>query len=51
MNWWSLGETHGVLELDEPALELHWLLIGAHSIAWWLDARGRYLGAALVGEC
>jgi hypothetical protein len=40
----------GALELDEPALELHWLRIGARSIAWWCDEQGRCLGAVEVGE-
>jgi hypothetical protein len=50
MTWWTLGAWRGVLELDEPALELHWLLLGSRSVAWWSDDRGRWLGAAVVGE-
>ena len=51
MTWWMLGEGRGVLEQDEPALELHWLLVGGHPVAWWVYERGRWLGAAHVGEC
>ena len=51
VSWWRLGEGHGVLELEAPALELHWLLVGGRTVAWWLDADGRWLGSAAVGEC
>jgi hypothetical protein len=50
MTWWGFSRWRGVLELDEPALELHWLRLGARSIAWWSDAEGRWLGAVPVGE-
>ena len=51
MTWWQLGEAHGALEIDQPALELHWLFIGCRSIAWWMDDEGHWLGAVTVGEC
>jgi hypothetical protein len=51
MTWWPLGEGHGVLELDAPALELHWLSIGGRTLAWWVDEHGRWLASAQVGEC
>ena len=39
----------GVLELDDPALELHWRLVGGRTVAWWQDEKGRWLRAARVG--
>jgi len=51
MTWWRLGEGHDVLELDSPAVELHCLLVGSRTVAWWMDDQGRWLGAATVGEC
>jgi hypothetical protein len=51
MTWWRLEEGHGVLELDEPALELHCLRVGIFTIAWWADEHGRWLWTATVGEC
>jgi hypothetical protein len=50
MTWWTFDQTSGVLELDDPALELHWLRLGCRSIAWWCDDHGRWLGAVVVGE-
>lgn len=51
MTWWQLDEGHDVLELDEPALELHCLTVGGYLVAWWLDAQGRWLAHARVGQC
>jgi hypothetical protein len=50
MTSWTLGAWRGVLELEAPELELHWLRLGARSMAWWCDDQGRWLGAVLVGE-
>jgi hypothetical protein len=50
MTWWTFDEASGVLEFDAPGLELHWLRLGARSIAWWCDDHGRWLGVAVVGD-
>jgi hypothetical protein len=37
-------------ELHKPALKLHWLRLGARSIAWWCDDRRRWLGTVEMGN-
>lgn len=49
MTWRMFDEASGVLELDNPDLELHWLGVGGFTVAWWCDDLGRFLGFAEVG--
>jgi len=50
--WFTLA-VRGVLELPElpdgTALELHLVTRDGHTVARWLDARGRVLRVAAVG--
>jgi hypothetical protein len=50
VTWWTFDETNGVLELDEPALELHVEIAYGRSLAWWCDNSGRWLGMVRVGD-
>jgi hypothetical protein len=49
MTWWVFDDESGVLELDDPAVELHWRVVAGRTLAWWADARGHMLWLAQVG--
>jgi hypothetical protein len=48
--WFELDEG-GVLEIDDPPLELHLREMGdSRTIWWWENEEGAFLGEAAVGE-
>jgi hypothetical protein len=49
MTWWDFDEVSGVLELDDPALELFVQWVGGVTLAWWTNDLGEMLCHSKVG--